>query len=606
MFSENIIEKLKTLPERSGVYIMRDLSGTIIYIGKAVVLKNRVRQYFNNSPKLPKVQAMVDNVADFDYMITLSEKDALTLESNLVKKHKPKYNILLKDDKASPYIKIDMSENFPTVEVTRRIKRDGAKYFGPYFNGIGVWDIVGVIRAAYRMRTCPKKFKKNMRECLNYHIELCLAPCCNRITEDEYAQIVNKVVLFLSGREDTAERLIGERMQAAAEKEEFERAISYRNQLDMLKRLKERTVANLGAISDLDLFAYVSDGDCSVISIALVRGGKMMGIKNFSVTDASLNTADALSGFITQYYGAQNDVPSEICLPEEFDIAALEEFLYGLCGRKTQITFPKIGTKKSLLRTAEDNARDYLEKSVDKVKRSRDMTLGACKKLCDVLHLKSARRIECYDISNISGVDKVASQVVFIDGEAAKSEYRKFKIKTVEGADDFASMSEVLRRRIERATVKQDSKFTEMPDLIVVDGGKGQLSSAHESMKILGVDIPMVGLAKREEEIFTVGKSEPIILRRDSNALKLLQRIRDEAHRFAITYHRNLRKSRYVSMLEKINGVGKVKCKILLAAFENFADLMDADVSTLCAIKGIDKRTADKIFEFFKVEKEKQ
>lgn len=604
--SELLKEKIRNLPENPGVYIMRNAAGEIIYIGKAVVLRNRVRQYFNNSPKLPKVQAMVDNIADFEYVITLSEKDALTLEANLVKKHKPKYNILLKDDKHSPYIRIDTSLKFPMLEVTRKLRKDGARYFGPYFNGINVRDVVNIIKSAYGIRTCSAKMKpdKNSRECLDYFIGLCKAPCTGRVTEEEYAETVRKVLAFLAGKDNTAETLLQERMVRAAEKEDFERAIAYRNQLNTLKKLNERTVANLGNISDLDLFGYCADGSGAAIGVCIVRGGKMMGVKNFYMTDAGLGYGDTVAGFMGQYYRKDSFIPHEICLAESVDSAeALTESLASYAGHKVEITYPKIGAKKSLLVCAEQNAADFLSKSAAESKRKTDMTQGACERLALLLGIRSAHRMECYDISNISGVDKVSSQVVFIGGAPAKEEYRKYKIKTVEGANDFASMEETLRRRFARAAAG-DEKFSDLPDLIVIDGGKGQLSFAHEAMLSLGYDIPMVGLAKREEEIFTVGHSEPIVLSHADNALKLLQRIRDEAHRFAITYHRTLRKTRYVSMLEKIPLVGPKKAKILLAAFPNFNDIKESDEAALCAIDGIDKAAARSVYEYFR-EKEK-
>lgn len=592
----DIKEKLAMLPLDSGVYIMRDKYGAIIYIGKAVVLKNRVRQYFNNSPKLAKVEAMVSNVEDFEYIITLNEKDALALESNLIKKHKPKYNILLKDDKASPYIKIDLSQEFPTIEVTRKVKRDGAKYFGPYFNGVAVWDIVGIIRSAYQMRTCPKKFNNKGRECLNFHIKLCLAPCCGYVDRAQYMVVVNKVMAFLSGREDGAQRLINEKMADAVLREEFERAIVYRNQLGMLVKMKERSVANLGSVMDIDSFSYVTNGEYSVISVCIVRAGKMLGVKNFTITDATLEISDALSGFITQYYNG-GEVPEQISLPIEFDTAALSEYLYSISKNKVEFVFPKAGMKKQLLTTAENNSRDYLNKSVERFRHSQNMTVGAANQLAKILGLSHIRRMECYDISNISGVDKVASQVVFIDGAASKSDYRKYKIKTVEGANDFASMSEVIKRRLQRAQ-DGDDKFKELPDLIVIDGGKGQLSSAFGTMIEMGENIPMVGLAEREEEIFTVGSSEPIVLPRDNNALKLLQRIRDEAHRFAITFHRNLRSHRYDSELEKIPNVGKVKRIALLKSFVTIKAIREATVEQLENI--VDKRAALCVYDYFR------
>lgn len=594
-------EKIKSLPENPGVYIMKNAAGEIIYIGKAVVLRNRVRQYFNNSPKLPKVQAMVDNVADFEYIITLTEKDALTLEANLVKKHKPKYNILLKDDKHSPYIKIDLKEEFPALEITRKLKKDGARYFGPYFNGISVRDVVDIIKSAYGMRTCNARMrpKKGQRECLDWFIGLCKAPCTGRVTAEEYRDTVQKVIAFLSGKDNAAEKLMEERMERAANAEDFERAIAYRNRLNVLKKLNERTVANLGGISDLDLFGYTENGVGAAVSVCLVRGGKMMGVKSFYMTDAGLGYADTVSAFIGQYYRKDTFIPSEICLPERIEGAdALAESLAGLSGRKTEIVFPKIGTKKSLLVCAAQNAEDFLSKSAEESKRKTDMTAGACERLAGILGIASAHRMECYDISNISGVDKVSSQVVFIGGAPSKTDYRKYKIKTVEGANDFASMEETLKRRFARAKAG-DEKFSDLPDLIVIDGGKGQLSFAREAMVSLGYDIPMVGLAKREEEIFTVGASEPIVLPKSDNALKLLQRIRDEAHRFAITYHRTLRKTRYVSQLEKIPNVGTVKAKILLAAFDNFNDIKAADEETLAAIEGIDKRAARSVYAYF-------
>lgn len=589
-------QKIEGLPDSPGVYIMKDETGNIIYVGKAVVLKNRVRQYFFNTQKQPKVQAMVENVADFEYIMTLTEKDALALEANLIKKHKPRYNILLKDDKAFPYIKIDLKEKFPTIEVTRRVKRDGAKYFGPYFNGIGVWDIVGIIRSAYRMRTCPKAFKKNARACLNYHIDLCLAPCCGKVSEEEYREVVNKVVAFLSGRDDTPGRLIEERMAAAAEKEEFERAIYYRDRLNMLARMKERTLADLGSVIDIDAFNYATNGMHSAVSVTIVRAGKLMGVRNYMITDASGSEEDALTSFVLQYYGALNiEVPSEICFPVRLDTDALEQYLYGLSRVKTEITFPSRGTRVKLLETALKNARDYLEKNADKERRKYDNTVGAAKLLADVLKLKQIRRMECYDISNISGVDKVASQVVFINGEASNGDYRRFKIKTVEGSDDFASMAEVIRRRFARLK-EGDEKFDSMPDLIVIDGGKGQLSSAYTAMRCEGYDVPMVGLAKREEEIFTVFDERPIVLSRDNVALKLLQRIRDEAHRFAITYHRSLRSKRYYSELESIRGVGAAKREKLLKAFK-YNEIKTASVEELS--KAVDRPTAENVYRFY-------
>lgn len=587
-------EKIKNLPTDPGVYIMRNAGGEIIYIGKAVVLKNRVRQYFQHSEKPPKVQAMVDNIADFDYIITLSEKDALTLEATLINKHKPYYNILLKDDKHSPYIKIDLSVSYPTIEITRKYKRDGAKYFGPYFNGISVKEVADVIRSAYNMRTCAKKLGKRTRPCLNYDIGLCKAPCMGYVTPEEYAEIVDNVMKFLSGYDNAATALIKQKMDNAAANEQFERAILYRNRLDMLKKLKERTIANLGSITDIDAFAYARDGDDIGISVAVIRGSKLIGMKNFLLPTSYDTLTEKFIQFVMQYYMG-GEIPDEICLPEEFDCEPVRDCFNVIdpSGR-TKPTFPQKGQRKKLVETARANAGDYLSKNREKNKREYDMTVGACKELAKILGLKSARRMECYDISNISGVDKVASGVVFVDGKPDKNEYRRYKIKTVEGANDFASMAEVIRRRFGKMT------SANRPDLIVVDGGKGQLSSAYEVMRECGEDIPMVGLAKREEEIFLVGVPDPIVLDHSSYPLRLMQRIRDEAHRFAITYHRNLRAKRYGSELEKIDGVGAVRRRALLKAFGSVKEIREAPLAALEAVAGIDAKTARAVYEYFK------
>lgn len=590
-------EKIKNLPEKPGVYIMRNAGGEIIYIGKAVVLKNRVRQYFQHTEKPPKVQAMVDNIADFDYIITLTEKDALTLEATLINRHKPYYNILLKDDKHSPYIKIDMSQPYPAVEVTRKYRRDGAKYFGPYFNGINVSDVVDVIKSAYNMRACPKKLAKRSRPCLNYDIGLCKAPCMGLISREEYAVIVENVIKFLRGYDTAAASAIKSKMEKAALAEQYERAIVYRNQLEMLKKLKERTIANLGSITDIDVFAVAEEDGDTVISALIVRASLMIGVKNYFLPPIDADLCEKFTQFIMQYY-RDAEMPDEICLPEEMERDEIRQcFILAGGDKKPDVQFPKIGQRKKLVETALANAADYLQKNREKNKREQEMTVAACARLARILGIASARRMECYDISNISGVDKVSSQVVFIDGKPEKSEYRRYKIKTVEGANDFASMAETIRRRIAHLTPEN------RPDLIVVDGGKGQLSAAYEVLKQLGEDIPMVGLAKREEEIFLVGRQLPIVLDHSDYALRLMQRIRDEAHRFAITYHRTLRAKRYGSELEKIPGVGQVRRRALLKAFGSVKEIKEAPLSALAAAAGIDEKTALAVYRYYHGEK---
>lgn len=594
-----IEEKLQTLPEKPGVYIMRDSSDTIIYIGKAVILKNRVRQYFTHSQKQEKVRAMVENVADFDYFVTLTEKDALALEANLIKKHKPRYNILLKDDKQSPYIKIDLKLDFPCLEITRKVKRDGARYFGPYFNGLRVKEIVEIVRSAYQIRGCARILKKQKRACLNYQIGLCDAPCMGYISKEDYRIKLNKAIHFLSGYEESAEALIEEKMLKAAEAEEFETALKYRDRLKMIKRIRERTIANLGAIGDTDFFGYSANGINSAAAVVIVRGNKMIGVKNYALTDASIEKGDALISFIMQYYavGQNNSIPEEIAVEEGFDTTALKEYLNSISDKKVTVTSPQKGKKKMLIKTANANAENYLVKSVSKKEHENEMTYGANEKLRQILGLEKLRRIECYDISHISGVDKVASGVCFIDGAPSKSDYRRYRIKTVEGSDDFASLNEVIRRRLMRAS--EDEKFSELPDLFIIDGGKGQLSSAYAAMKECGYDIPMVGLAKREEEIFTIYSSDPIIIPHRDYALRLVQRVRDETHRFAITYHRNLRSKRYLSELEDIKNVGTKKLKLLYENFKTTDAIKNASIDDLVAIKGIDKTAAKNIYEYF-------
>ncbi len=601
--SEALKNKIELLPVKSGVYIMLDKNGHIIYIGKALVLKNRVKQYFFNTQKNQKVAAMVEAVKDFDYIITLTEKDALSLEANLIRKHKPRYNIMLKDDRHSPYIRIDTSQKFPGIEIVRRIRRDKNRYFGPFFFGIRVKDIVEVIKSAYKVRCCGKL--KKGRECLNYHISLCLAPCTGKVSETEYRAAIDKVIAFLSGKDRDAEKIIEEKMEKAVKAEEFERAIKYRDQLNMLKKLRERNLYELANSKDLDAVSFVTDGDYGAISVVIVRGGKLMGAKNYPLFGGEILSDEAFTQFLTQYYGDSNTlIPPEIVLDRELDVSALEEYLYSLSGKSVSVSFPKIGAKKKLLMMAEENARNALINSIEKEEREREFTEGAVNGLSELLGYGYLKRIECYDISHLSGMEQVASGVVFTDGRPDKKEYRRYNIKTVTGADDFKSLAEVIKRRLERAS-GGDAAFNILPDLIVIDGGKGQLSNAYAAMIGAGYDIPMISLAEKNEEIFTLNNSEPIVLKKESFVLKLLQRIRDEAHRFAITFHKNTRiKKRIRSNLEDIKGVGPKKRQILLKAFSSPANIKAADFDTLRAVEGIDEALARRIYEHFRKDDE--
>lgn len=591
----DISEKLKDLPDAPGVYIMRNGLGQVIYVGKAVVLKNRVRQYFRNSEKPVKVQAMVDNVADFDYIITRTEKDALALENNLIKKYKPHYNILLKDDKTSPYIRIDVRAEYPTIEVTRKVKRDGARYFGPFI-GVSVRDVISVLQSVYRLRTCSGKLKKRARPCINSDIDLCLAPCCDLCSGDDYGAAINDAISFLSGGGGDISGVITQKMLDAAEKENFERAISYRNQLRVLENLKNKVVGELGNIVNIDSFYYTDNGLYGAVSVCIVRGGKMMGVKNYPIAEPQVFGGD-MTTFLPQYYSMTNELPDEICLQSDCDTAALAEYFASVFSKRPAITFPQKGTKKKLLDTAARNCTDYLAKSADRVKRDEEMTVGACARLENLLGIACARRIECYDISHISGTDNVASGVTFIDGLADRSQYRRYRIRTVEGADDFRAMYETLSRRLLRYK-NGDDGFDRLPDLIVIDGGVEQVEFASRAADDLGIVVPMVGLAKRDEEIYLRGAREPIRLKREDYALRLLQRVRDEAHRFAVLYHRTLRSKRYESELVGIAGVGSASAKKVLAAFSTHA-IVAATADEIAEKAGIGKRAAQNIYDYY-------
>lgn len=600
--NDKIRQKLKTLTTKPGVYVMRNKSGEIIYIGKAKNLKNRVSQYFRNSPKPSKVQAMVNNVDDFDYFIAVSELDALGLESNLIHKHQPFYNILLKDGKAFPYIKIDLKEDFPRLEIVRKVKKnDGCKYFGPYIAGIDPREILKTINMAFKIRTCKLKINSSThakRECLNYSLGLCLAPCTGRTTKEEYGEEIKKVVRFLNGNDDEIEKILKEKMEIASNLQNFERAIELRESLKMVTKLKQRVVANLPKDVNKDVFAYYTDGISGVINVMVVRGGKILGIVNFEQSDAELEEADTLFNFISQYYGNML-VPNEIIVSHPIDEELLKDFLE----KNVKVISNPHGVNLTLLKMAKENAEEYLEKKMEKEKIAYNSSIGAMKMLQEKLSLKNLpRRIECYDISHISGTNKVASMVVFVNGIAEKKEYRKFKIKTVEGNDDFASLKETLSRRLQRYKDQNGESFKEKPDLLVIDGGKGQLSSCYEILRSFNLEkeIDIISLAKKLEEVYTVHSNLPIVLKYGSAELKLLQRVRDEAHRFAITFHRQIRTNAQTHLeLEEINGLGKVKINALLKAFGSTKNIKNASIEELCLVKGIHETLAHDIKNFF-------
>lgn len=599
---------LKDLPHSSGVYIMYGASGQILYVGKARDLFKRVHQYFGNkSNRTEKVLKLVQKVEDIKYIITRNEVEALVLENNLIKKHKPPYNILLKDDKNYPFIKIDVKADFPRVEVVRKLRNDGSKYFGPYMIGITAKEITDLINSAFCLRECKLDFKHispSHRPCLNYHIGRCHAPCAGKISKEDYGAIIKDVIAFLSGNDKSVAKILTDKMTAAAEREEFELAMSYRQKLQVLDKLVRRQVGALPKDFDLDVFAIESSGLNTVVAVLFVRKGKIVGGDKFVVNDFGLNESITLSNFVMRFYDGDVIAPDEVVVSQDIEDAdVLQEYLCEKFGKKLNVITPRQGVRRQLCDMAASNARDYLEKSLSVRERQDNMTIGAVMQLQEYLHLeRMPSRMECYDISHISGTNKVASMVVFTNGEPDKAAYRKFRIKTVEGNDDFASLQETLTRRLtELKEHSEDESLGARPDLIVIDGGKGQLSSVMEIVHELGItDIPFISLAKREEEVFLPGRSEPVILPRNSYALKLLQRIRDEAHRFAITFHRQLRKkSQTVSELLSVQGVGDARVKLLFSHFGTISNIKNATAEQLACVKGIDASTAQRIFEHF-------
>ena len=601
-------QKLKDLPHKSGVYTMYNSARQILYIGKARDLFKRVHQYFGNKAnRTVKVIKLVEKIDDLDYIITANEVEALVLENNLIKKHKPPYNILLKDDKSYPFIKIDVKKPFPRVEVVRKLKNDGAKYFGPYMQGISTQEILGLINSAFCVRTCKMdliKVPQNHRPCLNYHIKRCYAPCAGLISREEYDGVIKEIISFLQGNDKKIAEILTSKMKEASEREEYELALAYKQKLQVLDKLVRRQVGVMPKDFDMDVFAVAANGFNTVAAVIFVRGGKIVGSDKQVVEGVSLDEGSALSNFIMRFYDVTGYIASEIVLASDTDDAdVMQEYLSEKAGKKINVICPHQGVRRQLADMAVSNAQDYLEKSVSVMERKENMTMGGVIQLAEYLALpKMPVRMECYDISHISGTNKVASMVVFVNGQPERSHYRKFKIETVAGNDDFACLQETLKRRLrDMKDRSQDVSFSSRPDLIIIDGGKGQLSSVMEVVE--GEDtsgINFISLAKREEEVFLPGQSAPVILPRDSYALKLLQRIRDEAHRFAITFHRSLRKkSQTQSALLGIEGVGKTRVKLLFDAFRTLDNIKNASVTELSAVKGIDARTARNVYDAF-------
>lgn len=599
-FSENIREALAVLPDKPGVYLMHDKDGKVIYVGKAVVLKNRVRSYFRNlASHTPKVRAMVAKIADIETIVTSSEVEALILECNLIKKYRPRYNIMLKDDKSYPYLKVTLNEEFPRLYVTRRQMRDGAKYYGPYADAGAMHATVKLLRSMFPLRTC--RTMNAERPCLNYHIKRCLAPCAGLVSKEEYGNMIKSVCMVLDGRTAELERNLKRRMQEAADNYAFEEAARLRDQLQAVMRLNEQQKAVTGQDSDMDIIGFAKDMTGICIQIFFVRKGKLLGRDNFFLQDDGESEQEVITAFVKQYYNEASYIPREIALPvlpDAEEQGVIEQWLAEKAQRKAELVRPQRGVKKDLLHLANDNAAKLLEERLRKGQLSLKNDVQAAEELQQALGLPNPlERMDCFDISHTQGSETVASMVVFRNGSISKKDYRRYKIVSAEGKpDDFKSMQEVVYRRYK--------DYEDLPSLVVIDGGKGQLSSALEIIRGLGLhDLPVIGLAKREEEIFKEGQSESILLDRDSAALHLIQRIRDEAHRFAITYHRKLRgKRNLVSVLDHVEGIGSKRRQELWKAFKTLDEMKAASVEELAAVESMNYAAAQKLYDFFRLE----
>ena len=601
--TDDVRLKLNNLPRSAGVYLFRDASGNIIYIGKAKVLRNRVRSYFTSQQRLDsKTFRMISKVVDFDLMVTESEIEALILEANLVKEYKPRYNVALKDDKHFPYVKITTNEPFPRVLVVRRVEKDGATYFGPYTSSRHMRRTVNLLCRLFKMRTCnltiPHPTGKLQKVCLDYHINRCGGPCEDHQSQEEYGELVEAVILALSGKSRELLKKLNHRMKVASEEMEFEEAAELRDQIESIGSVMLKQNVDVGEVVDRDIVAMAREDRDAVAVVMQIRDGVLLGRQDFQLSADEADTEEIiLDTFVTQYYNKQPNLPVEVFLPIEMaDVDLLAKWLKKLKGSKVEIVTPKIGRKVRLLDLAAKNARLLLDELLIQKRSQSERTSKMVSALQDALKLNRApRRMACFDISNTGETDAVGSCVYFENGRPKKSEYRHFKIKGVKGQDDFKMMREVIGRYFFR--IKDEGK--EPPDLVVVDGGKGQLSSATKELKAVGCEEqPIIGLAKRLEEVFTPGLSDPITIGRSSPALMLLKQIRDEAHRFAITYNRKVRSKRTVkSALDDITGVGPVKRAQLLKTFGSVAGIKRHSVEEISAIEGINIALAEKILK---------
>ncbi|MBQ8073338.1 MAG: excinuclease ABC subunit UvrC [Clostridia bacterium] len=607
-WGEKLEEKIRMLPDSPGCYLMKDREGTIIYVGKAVNLKNRVRSYFRDTAHTPKVAAMISHIDDFDILLCETNLEALILECNLIKLHRPYYNILLKDDKHYPYLKVNMKEPYPRLELTRRQEKDGARYFGPYIGASAVKQVIEAVRGVFPLRTCRQALplKTPKRPCVNYDIHKCLAPCAGKCTEGEYHEMMEGVLHFLEGDYAPVVDQLKREMGEAAAAMRYERAAQLRDKIRDVQGLMERQIALRTDGSEQDLIAVAQDGLDAMIQILYVRGGRMIGGDHFLLArEGGENPGEVIAGFLTQYYEEAALIPRNVfcqTLPEGA-AEQLEAWLRERKGAAVSLRTPRRGEKHELVLLAVKNAEDALKKRNARRTIQEERTVGAAANLGKILGMADyPRRIEGYDISNTQGQQSVASMVVFIDGAPARKEYRRFRIKTVEGANDFASMKEVLGRRYAHALREReegitDGKFSDLPDLILIDGGPQQVRFAMEALSELGVDPPtLFGLAEKEEEIWLPGAEEPIRLDHHTPELQLVQRVRNEAHRFGIIHHRVLRAKAFThSQLEDIPGIGPARRKALLKAFGSLKALREATVEEIAAVKGMTRQTAEAV-----------
>ena len=616
----NFEEELKKLPKEPGVYIMRDDRDVILYVGKAVNLHNRVRSYFReNIGRGPAIDKMVTLIARFEYIVTDSELEALVLENNLIKEYSPKYNILLKDDKTYPYIKVTVGEDFPRILFSRTMKKDKSRYFGPYTSAAAVKDTIELLNKLYCLRTCTRSLPRDIgleRPCLNYHIKQCAAPCQGYVTKEEYREKVAQALDFLNGNYNVILKELEGKMKAAAEQLDFEAAAGYRDLYNSVKQVSQKQKITDSVGEDKDIIALYQDESEAVVQVFFVRDGKLIGREHYYMTHVSENgKAQVLENFVKQFYAGTPFIPRELMLQYEIeDRELIEKWLSQRKGGRVHVRVPKIGSKEKLVELAAQNARHILEQDRERLKREEGRTIGAVKEIAALLGLGHVERMEAFDISNINGFENVGSMIVFEKGKPKPSDYRKFRIRTVSGPDDYACMREVLTRRFthgieereeleEKNIDREYGSFTRFPDLLMMDGGRGQVNIALAVLEELHITIPVCGMVKddnhRTRGLYYNNTELPIDTR--SEGFKLITRVQDEAHRFAIEYHRSLRgKAQVKSVLDDIPGVGPARRKALMRRFKSIEEIKEASVEELAEIPELNRRAAEEIFRFFR------